>query len=269
MPIKRIATERQQTVDLTELYYNLLDKYRNVFMMQLENQVYIYRSIGRKTYKDILTKDGLTDLQKEEIICRECLLYPDPELFDWENCDAGIPTQLRKSILKNSYLESIEDQNLLRTYYRNEMWDLDNQITCIINEAFPNIDIEEIEQWDVEKTTKYLTRAEWKLHNLRGLKFVDPQGEYTTVQSKNANTKQVKQKKTKTIRGTNKEDKLTPDLIHNGPRKKAPLEKDKSGMSYEEFVQKFPEFANDSILSEGMGAFEGKETISPALRVGY
>ena len=47
------------------------------------------------------------------------------------------------------------------------MEQFDNQITCIIHEAFPNLDVEEIENWGMAKTAKYLSRAEWKLNVLR------------------------------------------------------------------------------------------------------
>lgn len=268
MPIKKIVAERPEPIDITSLFLRFSDEYRNVFILQLENNVMIYRSIGRKAYKDILLNKELTDLQKEEVICRECLLYPNPDTFDWENCDAGIPTQLRKAILKNSYLESIEDRELLKKYYRSEMYDLDNQITCMINEAFPNIDIEEIENWDVEKTTKYFTRAEWKLHNLRGISFIDPEEEQKI--DKIAHGKKVTTSD-KAHNGRSKKEKLTPENIgaESGKKVKA-LKKDKSGMTYEEFVAKFPEFANDTVMSEGMDAFKNKEVsdLPPALRVG-
>ena len=268
MPIKKIVAERPEPIDITSLFLRFSDEYRNVFILQLENNVMIYRSIGRKAYKDILLNKELTDLQKEEVICRECLLYPNPDTFDWENCDAGIPTQLRKAILKNSYLESIEDRELLKKYYRSEMYDLDNQITCMINEAFPNIDIEEIENWDVEKTMKYFTRAEWKLHNLRGISFIDPEEEQKI--NKIAHGKKVTTSD-KAHNGRSKKEKLTPENIgaESGKKVKA-LKKDKSGMTYEEFIAKFPEFANDSVMSEGMNAFKNKEVsdLPPALRVG-
>ena len=268
MPIKKIVAERPEPIDITSLFLRFSDEYRNVFILQLENNVMIYRSIGRKAYKDILLNKELTDLQKEEVICRECLLYPNPDTFDWENCDAGIPTQLRKAILKNSYLESIEDRELLKKYYRSEMYDLDNQITCMINEAFPNIDIEEIENWDVEKTMKYFTRAEWKLHNLRGISFIDPEEEQKI--DKIAHGKKVTTSD-KAHNGRSKKEKLTPENIgaESGKKVKA-LKKDKSGMTYEEFIAKFPEFANDSVMSEGMNAFKNKEVsdLPPALRVG-
>ena len=262
MSIKKIAKERPAPIDVTDLYLNFLDEYRNVFILQLEDSVMIYKAIGRKAYKDILTNDKLTDLQKEEVICRECLLYPDPGSFDWDNCDAGIPTQLRKAILKNSYLENMEDRETLKKYYRLEMYDLDNQITCVINEAFPNIDIEEIEQWDVEKTTKYYTRAEWKLQNLRNIQFASEEDDNYQLESMKPQSKKSK----KNHRGKSKKEKLTPENI--GKQKPKHLDKDKSGMTYEEFVAKFPEFANDTVMQNGDIEDFTYDTTAPALRTG-
>lgn len=156
-------------VDLTELYISLKDKYTDVFMFQLEGQpVFLYRQLGRKEYKDLIELDT-NDFEKEEIICKLCTLYP--ENFDFENCDAGLPSQLTRAILKNSFLDSLDSRELLIRVFRQEMHELDNQVTCLIHEAFPEYDIEEIETWDLQRTAKYLSRAEWILANLRGAVF--------------------------------------------------------------------------------------------------
>lgn len=164
--------------DLFELIMEFKKQYRNVFVYQVDSQVYIYRALGRKEYKDILSDKRFNDFEKEEIICDTCLLYPSTDTIDWDAVDAGIPTELMKQIRKNSYLDNRKSRKGILDYYRAEMYDLDNQITCIINEAFPQFDIEDIEEWDVEKTMKYLTRAEWKLTNLHGLQFKDAEGDF-------------------------------------------------------------------------------------------
>ena len=158
-------------VDLTELFINLSEEHRNVFITTIGQQLFIYRSLGRKEYSDILENPDLTDFSREEVICDVCTLYP--RNFNFKKCSAGTPTILRKKILKDSLLDSLEARRNILIYYRSEMYTLENQITCIINEAFPNLDIEEIEAWDIEKTMKYLTRAEWKLQNLRGVPCAD------------------------------------------------------------------------------------------------
>lgn len=246
MKIKRTVVAPPKPVDITELFIEFSEKYRNVFVYQIEENVFIYRALGRREYKDILLNEDFTDLEKEELICRQCLLYPSPDDFDWDNCDAGLPTQLRKNILENSYLDSLESRDILKNYYRMEMYDLDNQISCIINEAFPYLDIEEIEKWDVEKTMKYLTRAEWTLHNLRGIPFREPQGGFINgsngknIPDDTEKESQEKEEKKSTIRGGSREAKLTPERIE-----------DKNGMSYEEFRRKFPQFAHDSVMEKG------------------
>ena len=254
----------QEKIDLTDLYFEFKSKWRNVFIYRLGDYDFIYRALGRKEYRDILEDKRFNDFEKEEILCDKCLLYPYE--FDWENCDAGIPTELLKNILKNSYLESFESRNQVLDYYRTEMDDLDNQITAVIAEAF-NLDIEIVEQWDVEKTMKYLSRAEWTLHNLRGIPLVDTNNiednnsyenekEYTKKTA--TKTKKQKQKNTNddnrtTIRGGSRKNKLTPDLLR-------------------ELQAKYPgiDWANDDGLKgiDGLKQ-DGVDITPPALRPGF
>lgn len=270
MSIKKTVMEKPEPVNITDLFVQFTEQYGEVYVLQIEEHVFIYKALGRKAYKDILTREDFNDVQKEEMICYECLLYPDPEEFDWDNCDAGIPTQLRKAILKNSYLESLDDQRLLRKYYANEMYEHDNQITCIINEAFPNLDIEEIEQWSVAKTLKYLSRAEWKMANLRGMNFIHPEQDIFEEPQTMEEEPVIEQLPPEPVnhKGESKKEKLTPDNIGEAtPKPKSrPKSKGKSDMSWEEFVQKFPEFANDSVMAQGIKAFNHK-SIDPSTPV--
>lgn len=260
----KIETEApQQKVDITNLYFQFKEKWRNVFIYRLGEEDFIYRALGRKEYKDICENKLFNDFEREEIICDQCVLYPKP--YDWQNCDAGIPTELVKNILKNSYLDSAESQTKVLDYYRTEMFNLDNQITAIISEAYPNIDIETIEQWDVEKTMKYMSRAEWTLHNLRGVPFAQPQqgAEQNVyeehVQQPPAQRVQPKQQKGKkddnrpTIRGGSRKDKLTPEKLA-------------------QLKRQFPEI--DWEHDNGMQGIQGLEqadvdVTSPALRPGF
>ncbi len=264
----RQVGEPQKPVDITKLYIDFSNKYRNVFIVQIQGETYIYRALGRGEYKEIMQDKRFDDLAKEEIVCDQCLLYPDPDTIDWDKIEAGVPTELYKAILTDSYLDDIVRRRSLHDYYRSEMYDLDNQITCIIQEAFPNLELEEIESWDVDKTTKYLSRAEWKLHNLRGLPFAQPQGELMGNEYSGENDMDMgyyeqeapqvqktfqENDNTKTIRGGERAAKLTPEQM----KKRA------------EFLQKFPEFANDDIILHGIdGLAQDTCDVSPALRVG-
>lgn len=243
--VKTVA-DPPEKLDYTRLYINFCEKYRNVFMVEINKQVYIYRSLGRSEYREILEDRRFDDITKEEIICTQCLLYPDPETYSWDDKEAGIPTELMKAILTDSYLDDTNRRRSLHDFYRAEMYDLDNQITCIINEAFPNIDIEEIESWDVDKTTKYLSRAEWKLHNMRGLQFKEPEGEF-------AGEKRSEETE-KTLRGGDKTNKLSPDKIRER----------------EEFLRKHPEFAEGLVDDvQNMDKQETIDLVAPALRPGW
>ena len=247
----KVSDDRPMHVDdIYELIMEFKKHYRNVFVYQVDEQVFIYRTLSRKEYKDILNDERFNDFEKEEIICDTCLLYPDPNSFDWNDVDAGIPTELMKQIRKNSYLDGKNSRKNILQYYRSEMFDIDNQIICVINEAFPQYDIEEIEDWDIDKMTKYLTRAEWKLTNLRGLEFREPEGEIFDDDDREASmemerdqgfenevpeavtpkTEEIKPRDNeKTIRGGSRKNKLTPEKMRER----------------EEFLRKFPMFAND------------------------
>lgn len=250
--------------DATELFIQLQDEHRNVFMQQIDSQIFFYRSLGRSEYKKILSDDRFDNMAKEELICQVCTLWP--ENYDFEECDAGIPTVLAKAILKNSLLDSIESRRAILDYYRQEMWDLDNQITCIINEAFPQFDIEEIESWGIEKTTKYLSRAEWKLHNLRGLQFYDTNLQESYYETQNQGHEQAQTREAKTEEIGNTTHKQPEKNMRGGAKEKLTPEK------LRELKAKFPEinWEGDTIMNEGIeGMADYVDTTSPALRPGF
>lgn len=258
-----VQEESLQPVDLLSILSDFQDQYRNVFMIQLEGHVFIYRSLGRAEYKKLIMEESLTEYEKQDIICEVCTLYPPN--FDFGECSAGLPDILHKKIIANSFLDSVESRQNVLTYYRSEMFQLENQIACIINEAFPQIDVEEIEQWDTEKTMKYLSRAEWKLANLRGMPFVDSTGAYESfyppppeeqLPEPVQETGEAIQESAETRRGGSKDNKLTPEKI----------------AEMKELQRKFPEidFFGDTILNEGMEAMEDSfDNVAPALRPGF
>lgn len=247
----RQAARRQQ-VDLTALYFQFKEEYRNIFMHQIDNDVFIYRTLGRAEYRAISENEAIDDMDREEVICKACVLHP--ESFDFDNSPAGLPTELCEIVMKASLLDAKESQEQALEYYRLEMHDFQNQITCLINEAFPQLDIEEIEKWDMEQTLRYLSRAEWKLHNLRGMEFTEPQGVDTFYPDKQQRVRTsevgiLEEKPGKNLRGGKKE----------------PLDAAKLA----EMRQKFPEIPwdHDSVTLEGDGALKVKvDTVSGPLR---
>ena len=161
-------------LDLSDLIERVKDKYKNIYIFQFEEQVFVYHSVGRKDYKNLLANGELDEQEKEEMLCKLCTIWPVN--YDFANCEeAGLPTRLAEEIVKNSYLRE-DDRKKVLTYYRNEMFDADNQINGIIIAAFPTLNLEEIENWDVATAAKYLSRAEWILHNINGVPFRDDTG---------------------------------------------------------------------------------------------
>lgn len=177
----KILNRENKETDLTRILLRLKRDYKTLYTYQFEDEVFIYRPIGRKEYKDLFLNEKLDDASKEEVLCSICVLYPQD--YDFEDCnEAGLPTALASEIIKNSYLSEERRERVLH-YFRQDMYDLDNQMTCIILEAFPNLDMETVENWDIETTCKYYSRAEWILHNLHGLQFKekDPNANYVGV----------------------------------------------------------------------------------------
>lgn len=264
---EQVKTNQPPAVDITDLFLTLKEQHRNVFIFQADSQIFIYRSLGRSEYRKILTDDRFDDMAKEELICQICTLWPDN--YDYDECDAGIPTILMQAIIKNSFLDGEESRRGVLDYYRKEMWDLDNQVTCIINEAFPNFDIEEIEAWDIDRTTKYLSRAEWKLHNLRGLPFIEPQGDFYENQEAEAKQRQerstVRTEEVSKPSTPNKEEKEKTN-IRGGKREKLTPEK------LQQLRAQFPDIDWDADNgSQGIDglAQDSIDVTAPALRPGF
>jgi hypothetical protein len=265
MKILNNTDRSNSTLDITELFIGFKKEHRSVFIYKIEEEIFFLRSLNRKEFKSISEDTNFNDMEKEEIICSSCTLWPED--YDFENCDAGVPTVLSKVILEASYLNNTESRKQVLSNYRMEMFDLDNQINCIINEAFPECNIEEIEEWDIEKTSKYLSRAEWKLANLRGMNinydpFEDeeqeaPEQSHTTTEEIGDDFEEVKlgtetiQERQERLERQGKQ-KMTPDKLN-------------------EMKAKFPEinWDADTILREGLdGMRDSIDTSSPALRSG-
>lgn len=237
------------SVDIAKVIAELEKEHRNIFWTTLEGEMYIYKPLGRRDYKEIVSNTEISSEDKKDAIINKCILFPED--FDIDDLVAGLVNVLFEKIIDVSYLDSEESRNMVIEYYRQDMWSLDNQITCIINEAFPNHDIEEIENWDLERTAKYLSRAEYKLQNFRGFEFNEA---YFNIdqesQQEPEDQKPAEQKNEETIKTTKQ--KMTPEKLR-------------------ELQAKFPEidWANDVVARGGIDAMaDSVDTTAPALRPG-
>lgn len=255
----RVSSEKREvyhSMDVIKKVNELEKQYRSVYWTHVEDDLYVYKPIGRRDYKNIVMDEELSIDDKKDKIVQTCILIPED--FDVDDCVAGIPEILYEQIIKNSLLESDYSVNGAINYFRTEMFDLQNQITCIINEAFPQFDIEEIENWDIEQTAKYLSRAEWKLQNFRNFKFSD---EYLALSQQTSEQKEetVEEEKPKQETKQNKtgnkkaKEKLTPEKLA-------------------ELKAKFPDihWDDDVIMNQGIeGMRDSVDTLAPALRPGF
>lgn len=157
--------QEKKTIDFNELISIYSDKYDVVHHVQINGEDYIFRILGRKEYKRILYNESYTELDMEDDICKTCVLWPED--LDLDEIHAGTPTELCRNILENSFLDDISSTLRLLEFYQDEMNDLENQMICIISEAFPSYTLEEIESWNNLKFCKMFSRAEWKFNNLK------------------------------------------------------------------------------------------------------
>ena len=135
-------------LDFDTIVKDLIAKHGTIYFADINDEAYIYKPLSRKDYKEIV----------EDEVCERTILWP--ENIDFDEVDAGVPTELYKQILTNSFLDSMDSVVSLIDVYREELETVDTQMSCIISEAFPNYDIEEIESWDMIKFCKIFSRAE-------------------------------------------------------------------------------------------------------------
>ena len=252
----KIASDKQQvyhSIDVIQKLRELEEKYRTIYWTHIEGDLYIYKPIGRKDYREIVSSDMTNEDKKDEII-KKCILFPED--FDIDDMVAGMIDILFEKVIDISYLDSEESRAGVIEYYRQEMYSLDNQITCIINEAFPQFDIEDIENWDIEKTAKYLSRAEWKLQNFRGFQFNEEYFDYAQSASQGEATEVAQE--------VNENESTTKDTTKNTKEKLTPEK-------LRQLKAQFPEidWENDAVMRGGVDAMaDSVDTMAPALRPG-
>lgn len=168
MKISNTSKKRQEEADFDAIVKDLMAKYEVVFFADIGDYNFIYRPLNRKEYKNIVLNTQLQEIEKEDEIIESTLLYPNN--IDFDEVEAGIPSLLYEQILENSFLRADQILGLLNTF-RDQLNEIDSQMTCIIAEAFPNYKIEEIEKWDMIKFCKIFTKAEYNLTTFRNFEL--------------------------------------------------------------------------------------------------
>ncbi len=270
----------KQTVDLDYLIEDAFQKYSAVFFSEIDGQLFSYRPLGRKEYKDIVTNVNLDDWSKQDVIVQTALIYPQD--FDLDNCPAGIPDQLCTEIIEKSCLDP-ESMLYLLHMQRQESEQLGSEMTCIIAEAFPSYSIDEIESWNNFKFMKVYAQAEWVLKNIRGVEFqldiIDYLAEAAGVTNEELVNMGIKEAKPEPQPMIPRQQVQQPSQIRQQPQP-APAASAPNGngkmtpeqmRAYQDFVRQHPEFAEAMQYDSAFTGFETQtaDTVNPALRPGW
>ena len=262
--------KNNKTIDLDALIEEAFQKYDAVFFSEIEDELFIYRPLGRKEFKDILSNQNLDDYEKEDTICKTVLIYPED--FDFDDCLAGIPEKLYQDVLEKSCLDP-ESMFYLLHMHREESEQLGSEMACIIAEAFPSYKIEEIEAWNNFKFMKIYAQAEWILKNIRGVEFGLDVGDYLAelagITDDELYTMGIKEEPPQQKQAPQPAQQTNPQSIHGESQGK--------GMSaeqlaaYKEFVKQHPEFADAMQYDSAFTGMESQSmnTIAPANRPGW
>lgn len=74
-----------------------------VMLSEIGDEVFIWRTLNRVEYREIMALPNTDPLQREEIICEVCVLFPYMYRFDtMANRKAGAPAVLAEQIMKAS-----------------------------------------------------------------------------------------------------------------------------------------------------------------------
>lgn len=144
------------------------EEYTAVYVTEIEDIQIVWRGLSRSEYRKVM-ESYEDEHERAEYVCRICVL--NPIIDDWSNdIYAGVPDVLTQNILRESGFSNDSTKiDELMEQYDAEMRSFDNQVSCIIKEAFQDIPLEEIENWQIEKTLWYYSRAKWTLQQFRGI----------------------------------------------------------------------------------------------------
>lgn len=74
-----------------------------VFLMEVNEDVFVFRPLTRYEYKQIVAIPNLNPLAREEILCETCVLWPAD--INWQtvaDMEAGVPALVSEQILEKS-----------------------------------------------------------------------------------------------------------------------------------------------------------------------
>ena len=274
--MKLVNDSNKQSIDLDALIEETFQKFNAVFFSEIDGQLYSYRPLGRKEYKDILTNENLNDWDKQDAIVKTALVYP--VALDLDECPAGLPEQLCNDIVEKSCLDP-ESMVYLLHMNRQEAEQLGSEMACIIAEAFPSYTLDEIESWNNFKFIKTYTQAEWVLKNIRGVQFQFDVLDYladvagmTADELVDMGIKTEENYQQPQQQQQSQQPRPQPQQPAAAPQKQGNSKMNPEQMkAYQDFIRQHPEFADAMQYDSAFTGFETQtaDTVNPALRPGW
>lgn len=270
------SSNNNQSVDIDVLIEEAFQKYDAVFFSEIDGQLFSYRPLGRKEYKDIITNENISDLDRQDAIVKTALVYPVD--FNLDDCPAGIPDKLCQDIIEKSCLDP-ESMIYLLHMKRQEAEQLGSEMVCVIAEAFPSYTIDEIESWNNFKFMKIYAQAEWVLKNIRGVQFqfdvIDYLADIAEIPHEELESMGIMSTEEAAYEPPQRVQTSAPASTYT-PQPQ-PQQQSNGKMTpeqmraYQEFVRQHPEFAEAMQYDSAFTGFETNKmnTVSPALRPGW
>lgn len=163
-------TEEQEQRAFEQQLEQWRKEYFSIYMTEVSDIHFVWRGLSRTEFRVAMDMYE-DDYDRAEYVCSLCVLEPIIEDYSAE-IYGGIPETLAELILEESgFTKDANKLNQLMKIHQREMMSFENQVSCIIKEVFNEYTIEEIENWTLEKTMWYYSRAEWTLKNLRGIEL--------------------------------------------------------------------------------------------------
>lgn len=150
---------------MQEIIRELKRKYKQVYATIIGEDLYIWRLLGRKEYREIL-EQAIDEHDLEERIAQAAVVWP--EGIDFRQWKAGAPGILAAEIKEASGFGSPDRIYQAMEIYREQMKQFEFQAEAAIAAAFPQITFEQMENWNVDELLWHTVRAEWVIQRIHG-----------------------------------------------------------------------------------------------------
>jgi len=136
-------------------------EYGNVYAMRINGSWYVYKSLSKNEFSSLLSfTDKNENLDTEEIILSECLLYPKYSEERFRETLAGEIDSLYQAIVKtigfsvtDRFIDDVEKA-------RASLGSLENQVLILVCKAFPHLTLSDVDNLTYDELLRYLTISE-------------------------------------------------------------------------------------------------------------